>query len=258
MNLHREAVPSCPMVISASAYFTGCLSMRWIKRFASCGVSSRGVRALLLAGWGAAVACGFVVLMGYQNAPGQPASPPATWPDDSALTPGAARGTLVLFAHPRCPCTRATMGELERIMRYARGQVEAYVVFVQPADYAAAWVRAHLWKRAEAIPGATPVRDPGGQETRRFGAFTSGQVLLYDAAHRLQFAGGITGSRGHEGNNKGRQAVLRWIQDGTADRTSTFVFGCALQPAPMNAWKTFRFEGAARPTHTHAHRPADS
>lgn len=211
-------------------------------------------RALLLVCWGLAVVGGFVVLMGYQNAPGRAAEAPTEWPAASTLAPASEHGTLLVFAHPRCPCTRATMGELERLLRHAQDAVTTYVVFVQPEAYSRAWVHDDLWARANGMEGVTPVIDPEGVETARFGAFTSGQVLYYDATGQLRFAGGITGSRGHEGNNKGRQAVLQWIEHGRADRASTFVFGCALQPAPMNAWKHLRFEGHAGAT-AHAHHP---
>lgn len=215
--------------------------------------ASRTLQVGLLCSWAGAVALGFVVLMGYQNAPGRPAAPPSTWPAGSGLQPAASQGTLVVFAHPHCPCTRATMGELERVLRYVQARVTTYVVFVQPDEYANDWVRDHLWQRATAMPSVTPVRDPGGVETARFGAFTSGQVLYYDASGRLQFAGGITGSRGHEGDNKGRQALLQWIQGDTARHASTFVFGCALQSAPMNAWKAFDFSGHSHATSSAVH-----
>jgi hypothetical protein len=215
---------------------------------------SRVVQAVLLLGWAGCIALGFVVLMGYQNAPGRAAEPPPAWPEASSLQPADGRGTLVVFAHPHCPCTRATMGELERVLRYVQDAVTTYVLFVQPDGYSDDWVRDDLWKRAVAMPGVTPVQDPSGVETSRFGAFTSGQVLYFDADAQLRFAGGITGSRGHEGNNKGRQALLRWIQEGHADRASTFVFGCALQEAPMNAWKSFDFDKhAAHVPHSHPH-----
>ncbi len=227
--------------------------MQWVSHIFTSRWSPGVVRTVLLLGWAGAVALGFVVLMGYQNAPGRAAEPPPTWPETSSLQPAGAQGTLVVFAHPHCPCTQATMGELERVLRYVQHQVRTYVVFVQPDGYSDDWVRDDLWQRAAAMPGVTPVRDEHGTETGRFGAFTSGQVLYFTADGHLQFAGGITGSRGHEGNNKGRQALLRWIQDDRADRSSTFVFGCALQSAPMNTWKTFDFGGQAAPRAHSAH-----
>jgi len=220
----------------------------------------RTLVGVLLAGWAVLIALGFVVLMDYQNAPGQPADPPARWPSSTALDPGGApRGTIVLFAHPRCPCTRATLGELERLLRHVYDKVVVHAVFVRPKGYDRAWARDHLWQRAAAMPRVHVRQDVEGKEAQRFGAFTSGQVLYYDANQRLRFAGGITGSRGHEGNNKGRQALTRWIQTGRADRASAFVFGCALQPASMNVWKQFRLS-SSHSTHSvrHAHGAQDT
>lgn len=224
-----------------------------MKRLVSKRPPPRVLVGVLLSGWTAVVALGFVVLIDYQNAPGQPAAPPAQWPTSSTLDPGTTpRGTIVLFAHPRCPCTRATLGELERLLRHVHGEVAVHAVFVRPAAYDRAWAQDDLWQRAAAMPRVQVTQDAGGEETRRFGAFTSGQVLYYDANQHLQFAGGITGSRGHEGNNKGRQALLQWIQRGRAERSSTFVFGCALHAARLNAWKQFRLSSSPR-THTPPH-----
>lgn len=76
----------------------------------------------------------------------------------------------------------------------------------------------------------TRLPNPEVQIVRRFGAYTSGQVMLYDTDRRLAFNGGITGSRGHEGNNKGRQAITDWIDTGHAERASTF---CLRMSAPI-------------------------
>jgi hypothetical protein len=42
------------------------------------------------------------------------------------------------------------------------------------------------------------------------------------------FSGGITASRGHEGDNAGRAAIEQLVRHERADRLSTWVFGCAL------------------------------
>jgi hypothetical protein len=70
--------------------------------------------------------------------------------------------------------------------------------------------------------------DDEGAEANRFHAATSGQTLLYDADGRLLFSGGITGSRGHAGDNAGENAIVSWVNSGAAARTETSVFGCAL------------------------------
>jgi hypothetical protein len=85
-----------------------------------------------------------------------------------------------------------------------------------------------LWRDAAAIPGVHPIEDIDGGEIRKFGAATSGQVLLYDASGRLQFNGGITASRGHAGDNDGRDAVASLLRSGRAPLHTAFVFGCSL------------------------------
>ena len=72
------------------------------------------------------------------------------------------------------------------------------------------------------------LRDADGREAKRFGVETSGQTLLYDANGRLIFSGGITGSRGHVGENAGELALISLINGGQAERNATSVFGCPL------------------------------
>ena len=70
--------------------------------------------------------------------------------------------------------------------------------------------------------------DDEGTEANRFHAATSGQTLLYDAAGSLLFSGGITGSRGHSGDNAGQTAIVSLVNSGAPRLTETSVFGCPL------------------------------
>jgi hypothetical protein len=133
---------------------------------------------------------------------------------------------LVVLAHPQCPCTRATLGELEIIAARTQGLLDLHVVFLKSPAFDH---RSDLWRTASALPGANVAADPGGDEIRRFGALASGHVLLYDAEGRLAFSGGITSSRGHAGANTGRDAVIDLARRGSAEVFHTPVFGCALQ-----------------------------
>jgi hypothetical protein len=78
------------------------------------------------------------------------------------------------------------------------------------------------------VTGVRPRRDPGGRETDRFGVKTSGQVLLYGPEGALQFQGGITAGRGHEGDNAGRAALRALLTGARPADTETFVFGCSM------------------------------
>jgi hypothetical protein len=85
-----------------------------------------------------------------------------------------------------------------------------------------------LWGTASALPNVTVLRDDDGVEAARFGAVTSGQTLLYDANGELIFSGGITGARGHAGDNAGRRALIALLEHKEPFHRLTSVFGCSL------------------------------
>jgi hypothetical protein len=137
-------------------------------------------------------------------------------------------GRVGMLAHPHCPCTAASVGELAQIMARLQGKVAAYVLFVKPKEAGRAWDDTSLLRSAEAIPGVKVVFDPDGVEARLFGAETSGHTLLFGANGRLLFSGGITASRGHAGDNVGESAIVALVNNQTPERTQTLVFGCSL------------------------------
>ncbi|HEY0547003.1 MAG TPA: hypothetical protein VGC91_16615 [Pyrinomonadaceae bacterium] len=178
--------------------------------------------------WATLVSAGLSALWGYENAPGEVAESPVLWPADSQIQRAPNGATLVMLAHPHCPCTRASIGELASLMAHCQGRLKAYVLFLKPAGFSDDWEKTDLWQSAASIPGVTAVIDDGGVEARRFHAATSGQTVLYDADGRLVFSGGITGSRGHSGDNAGRSAIISLVNVGAAEQSETFVFGCPL------------------------------
>lgn len=173
------------------------------------------------------IGVGLSQLWGYENAPGPATAPPSRWPLDSSIHLATDRATLVMLAHPHCPCTRASIGELARLMAQSQGRVTAYALFVKPEGSSDDWEKTDLWQSAASIPGVNVVIDDG-VEAQRFCAVTSGQTVLYDAEGHLLFSGGITGSRGHSGDNAGRSAIVSLLNNGEAERTETSVFGCPL------------------------------
>jgi glyoxylase-like metal-dependent hydrolase (beta-lactamase superfamily II) len=113
-------------------------------------------------------------------------------------------------------------------MAHTQGRLTAYVLLLKPEGFAEDWEKTDLWQSAKSIPGVELVIDDDGIEARRFHALTSGQALLYGRDGRLLFSGGITGSRGHAGDNAGRSAIASLVNRGEAERDETFVFGCPL------------------------------
>lgn len=162
--------------------------------------------------------------------PGAAGEPSADWPAASRLARRPDRPSLVVALHPECSCSAATVHELGRIIEKAGQDLDVIVVMVQYENLPVRVEDSALWRQAAAIPGVRLVVDPRGEESRRFDARTSGETRLYDARGRLLFHGGITASRGHEGDNPGERAVLAFLSAGRPpDATpSAPVFGCAL------------------------------
>ncbi len=178
--------------------------------------------------WVIAVALGLRILLNYESTPGRIGAVSQTWQSASAIQRANDCPTLVMFAHPHCPCTRASVGELAQIMAQARGKVSAFVLFVRPKGAPDNWDETDLRRSAAAIPGVRVSTDVDGLEARRFGVETSGHTLLFDREGHLVFSGGITQSRGHAGGNVGESAIVSLVNNQRPGRSETFVFGCSL------------------------------
>ena len=195
-------------------------------------------RGLAVAGavaWLIAIAVGIRTVSTYATAPGPSGPAPRRWPQASRLTLRSAGPTIVMFVHPRCACSRASLSELNLIMNDARARAAAIVEFVRPDGVEAGWERTDIWSAALRIPDTTVLTDDDGEEARRFGAETSGDTRVYDAAGALLFAGGITDARGHAGDNAGRRAVLDLLHGGQARPQMHTVYGCLLHSPPPGA-----------------------
>ena len=188
---------------------------------------------LCLAAWVLAVAAGTKVTWDYQTTAAAPGEPARTWPAASRVPPPAGgRPTVVLVAHPQCPCTRATVLELSRLLSRLRGRVSAHVLFYRPSEFPAGWERTDVWEAVERIPGVGVHVDVDGYEVARFGALTSGQVLLYDPRGRLRFSGGLTTVRGQVGESVGHHRIAAAVEGSNEGFVTTRVFGCRLAGPP--------------------------
>jgi hypothetical protein len=191
-------------------------------------------RAMVLAGL-AAVSIGSTLfgvrlLLAFDHTPGAVNSVPAKWPASSGIERGADKPTLLVFVHPSCSCTVATLNELAKVSARQRpgSPVPAItVLFFRPAQ--SDWAATSLWKQAQELPGARAVWDDGGREAANFGVLTSGYTLLFNSRGDLLFQGGITGSRGHAGDNYGIDELLDSLDFGRPSLSRPPAFGCALQ-----------------------------
>jgi hypothetical protein len=171
--------------------------------------------------WLATVVGGFWLWERYDATPGTAST--------TALTADVAndgRWRLTVFAHPRCPCTRAALREVAELAA-ARPELAIRVLFIRPSNSPDGWDRSEAWELARRIAGADVTCDADGAEARRFGAKTSGHAVLTDPAGAVVFRGGLTPARGRTGENVGLNAVRAW-SDGRSGASSAPVFGCDL------------------------------
>jgi hypothetical protein len=171
---------------------------------------------------------GLRTILNYENGPAIPGTAPSQWPAQSGIERVSGLSTILVMAHPHCPCTRATIGELALLMARVRNRATATVVFVRPPGVPEKWEETGLWHDAQQIPGVRVIKDPEGKEAELFGAVASGQTMLYDAGGRLQFSGGITAGRGHSGGNARRSTLVALIAKGKSELRETPVYGCSL------------------------------
>ncbi len=223
----------------------------------------------LFALWLAALVLGGAWMLRYQLTPGNTRAGSHVWPAGSRLARSAEQPTLLMFLHPQCPCSRASLAELESLVRTcdASALPALRLVFLSPSGMDAAWARSDLWSRVEAIPGAESVLDVDGAEHRRFGAVTSGETFLFDRRGALRFQGGITAGRGEAGDNPGRRALASVLTSepatgnllvtGTPNNTPTAgrrapVFGCSLEASTSGCPRCAASAAAVPHTAPHA------
>lgn len=214
--------------------------------------AKQGQIALIIVFWAISVGIGFTTLWRHGGTAGASPNHPAKsigtrgtviplLPDGTAhISDRLDAPLLLIFAHPHCPCTVATLHELTRAMtsvsaaRSDAPPARILVVFVVPPGAPPRWERTALWAEASRMAGVQLRTDTDGVLARRFDARTSGQVFLYNKQGGLVFEGGITSGRGHEGDNAGSDAIVDLLTrayDSSATSPNTRhtpVFGCAL------------------------------
>jgi hypothetical protein len=171
---------------------------------------------------------GGAAVLRYEATPGTSAAPPPDWPPTSRIERRAGAAQIVFFAHPKCPCTRASFAELEAALRLADAPTDVVFVFHRPKDAGADWERDATIEARRRFPNARVFVDVGGEEAKLFGAETSGHALLFDADGRNLFSGGVTGARDHIGDNVGRRALVEALRSPPIEPVRRVVFGCPL------------------------------
>jgi hypothetical protein len=177
--------------------------------------------------WLACAVAGTGLALRYSSAAGPAARAPKHV--EPAVSDLAAHAYEVLvFLHPRCPCSRATVEELDRIAARVGKRASIRVFVLADEQRGSEWSHSALWDAAARIPSAVVTEDDGGAAARAHGARTSGTTLCYSPSGALLFEGGITAARGHAGDNAGADAIVAAVLGERASVERTPVFGCEL------------------------------
>lgn len=184
--------------------------------------------------WIAILGAGFVLMNKYASGQGAVNAPQKAEFDSISVSHDS--HTLVMAVHPRCPCTRASLSELQRLEADLKGQLIIHLLVYTPTQGSdPAWARdAFDTLRRFGFSDRAEI-DYNGSKANQLGCLTSGSVVLFSPDGEPKFWGGITSSRGHEGPNRGVDAVRSIVAEGLQGSSSTPVFGCPITGDPTSA-----------------------
>lgn len=190
------------------------------------------VKALLVLAylmWGGLLFIGHLVLFEYEMTASPLADTKRIFPEKSVVQLARGRQNIILFIHPMCPCTMASVDELAELMHVGQEDAIGTVIALMPTELKSEWSSQPVFSALKRIRNVSISYDSDGSQAATFGATTSGHVLIYDGRGVLQFSGGITASRGHSGDNANLQAAKNIILDRNPKFATTPVLGCALR-----------------------------
>jgi len=161
--------------------------------------------------------------MAFDGTPGTKAAAPQNWPLESVIARAPGRKQLLMFVHPECTCSIASLDQLRTLESLLRSELETHVVLW----HGSIGKSKRNWPKESG--GAVIVDDRDGSEARRFGAKTSGQTLIYDEAGRLMYAGGLTVFRGEAGGEPVMRNVVSLVRvKASRPYLERAVFGCPI------------------------------
>lgn len=134
------------------------------------------------------------------------------------------RARLLVFLHPKCTCSHATMTELKSLLPELK-DIETTVLF-RSVSADKAWLTGDLYENASKVQGISVAIDEDGREAKLFGAHTSGHTVLIAPDGNIVFSGGLTPSRGHTGDSAGKNFLRKWNRERGPASFISAIFGC--------------------------------
>lgn len=139
--------------------------------------------------------------------------------------------TIVVAVHPKCPCTKATLQELQERTKFANVSVKTMVLAYTPASEKEnpEWTKTPTLDLLQELPGASIVRDIDAGIAIRLRLEVSGAVLVTDQSGKTWLQGGITASRSCRGNCPGSIALEQILAGRLTRPVFSPVFGCRIK-----------------------------
>lgn len=181
-----------------------------------------------IAVWVLALGVGTHQLLMFSSTPAVVSAGLERWPDSLVTSAPGAKPLLVMFLHPHCACSRASISELAVVMAAARGALDGRVYLLRISGAEEGWEQTDLLRSVRRVPGVEAIIDVDGLAARDLRATVSGETSLYAVDGRRVFHGGLTAARGHEGDNAGSRSVLAWLANPIQPPRTTPVYGCYL------------------------------
>jgi hypothetical protein len=138
--------------------------------------------------WLASVIIALALVTNHDFAAGAAGPSLTQWPTQSHVPFSDHNYSLVMFAHPRCPCTHTRLEELARLATRHPNIVTPRVVFIKPAGADTSWEQTDQWSTASTFPSMRVLRHLDGTGTRLFHAQTSHHTLLFGSSGELLLA----------------------------------------------------------------------
>jgi hypothetical protein len=135
---------------------------------------------------------------------------------------------VIVFAHPFCPCTRATLNKLdESLTRFPAG-VSIRVIFSTFGLPVSAVSSSAIVAQARRLKGVEVESDNSGTKASEFNAKVSGEVFAFNRQGSCVFHGGLTSGRGHQGESIGQRELELRVCENVNEPYIGPVFGCTL------------------------------
>ncbi|TWU58734.1 hypothetical protein Poly51_15140 [Rubripirellula tenax] len=135
---------------------------------------------------------------------------------------------IVVAMHPKCPCTRTTLSQLERLLAEAPASTKCTFLVSKPRNRLASWIQSDTTDMAKSFANSEIFVDIDSERARKLGMAHSGTVLIVRPDGTLSFMGGITAGRSCSTENPGSLSVASLLRGESAPLLATPTFGCPL------------------------------